>query len=45
LPSASPPEYFIDRSLGRHGVPDALRAAGAIVHVMADVFGERICQD
>jgi hypothetical protein len=25
-------------------VPDALRAAGAIVHVMADVYGERIGQ-
>ena len=29
LPSGSPPEFFIDRSLGRHIVPDALRAAGA----------------
>lgn len=44
LPSASPPEFFIDRSLGRHVVPDALRAAGAIVHVMADVYGQRIGQ-
>lgn len=44
MPSASPPEFFIDRSLGRHVVPDALRAAGAIVHVMADVYGERIGQ-
>jgi hypothetical protein len=44
LPSASPPEFFIDRSLGRHVVPDALREAGAIVHVMADVYGERIGQ-
>jgi hypothetical protein len=42
LPSASPLEFFIDRSLGRHVVPDALREAGAIVHVMADVYGERI---
>lgn len=42
MPSASPPEFFIDRSLGRHIVPDALREAGAVVHVMADVFGERI---
>jgi len=25
-------------------VPDALRAAGAVVHVMADVYGERIGQ-
>jgi hypothetical protein len=44
LPSASPPEFFIDRSLGRHVVPDALREAGAVVHVMADVYGERIGQ-
>jgi len=44
LPSASPPEFFIDRSLGRRVVPDALRAAGAVVHVMADVYGERIGQ-
>jgi len=26
-------------------VPDALRSAGAAVHVMADVYGERIGQD
>jgi PIN like domain len=44
LPSASPPELFIDRSLGRHVVPDALRAAGVVVHVMADVYSERIGQ-
>lgn len=44
MPSASPPEFFIDRSLGRHVVPDALREAGAIVHVMAHVYGERIGQ-
>ena len=44
MPSASPPEFFIDRSLGRHAVPDALREAGAVVHVMADVYGERIGQ-
>lgn len=44
MPSASPPELFIDRSLGRHLVPDALRAAGAVVRVMADVYGERIGQ-
>jgi PIN like domain len=44
LPSASPPEFFIDRSLGRHVVPDALREAGAVAHVMADVYGERIGQ-
>jgi hypothetical protein len=44
LPSDSQPEFFIDRSLGRHVVPDALRDAGAAVHVMADVYGERIGQ-
>jgi hypothetical protein len=44
LPSDSPPEFFIDRSLGRHVAPDALRAAGAVVHVMADIYGERIGQ-
>ena len=44
MPSASPPEFFIDRSLGRHVVPDALREAGAVVHVMADLYGERIGQ-
>jgi hypothetical protein len=44
LPSASPPEFFVDRSLGRHVVPDALREAGVVVHVMADVYGERIGQ-
>jgi hypothetical protein len=27
-----PPDLFIDRSLGRHQVPDALRAAGFTVH-------------
>jgi hypothetical protein len=44
LPSDFPPEFFIDRSLGRHIVPDALRAAGAAIHVMADVYGERVGQ-
>jgi hypothetical protein len=44
LPSASPPEFFVDRSLGRQVVPDALREAGVVVHVMADVYGERIGQ-
>ena len=44
MPSASPPELFIDRSLGRHVVANALRDAGAVVHAMADVYGERIGQ-
>jgi hypothetical protein len=37
-------EFFIDRSLGRVVVPAALRAAGFVVHTMADVYGERIGQ-
>jgi hypothetical protein len=44
LPSASSPEFFVDRSLGRHVVANALRDAGAVVHPMADVYGERIGQ-
>jgi hypothetical protein len=39
-----PPEFFIDRSLGRHTVPAALRQAGVTVHTMADVYGERVGQ-
>jgi heme-degrading monooxygenase HmoA len=33
-----PPEFFVDRSLGRHMVPEALRARGFTVHTMADVY-------
>jgi hypothetical protein len=36
-----PPEFFIDRSLGRHIVPDAIRAAGFVVHTLASVYGEQ----
>jgi hypothetical protein len=39
-----PPEFFIDRSLGRHAVPAVLREAGVTVHTMADVYGERFGQ-
>jgi PIN like domain len=38
------PEFFIDRSLGRRAVPDALRVHGLIVHTMADVYGEQVGQ-
>jgi PIN like domain len=38
------PEFFIDRSLGRHAVPNALRTAGVIVHTMAEVYGEQVGQ-
>ena len=44
MPSGTPPEFFIDRSLGRRVVADALRGVGATVHVMADVYGERVGQ-
>jgi hypothetical protein len=41
---ADQPEFFIDRSLGRKTVPEALRAHGLVVHTMAGVYGERIGQ-
>ena len=37
----SQPEYFVDRSLGRHRVPEALRAAGWILRTHYEVFGDR----
>jgi len=33
-----PPEFFVDRSLGRYVVPEALRQLGLTVHTMADVY-------
>src|SRR4051812_44686675 len=41
---ADEPEFFIDRSLGRKAVPDALRACGLVVHTMASVYGEKAGQ-
>lgn len=38
------PEFFVDRSLGRFTVPEALRACGLVVHAMAEVYGERVGQ-
>jgi hypothetical protein len=35
------PEFFIDRSLGRRHLADALRAQGFVVHTMASVYGEQ----
>lgn len=32
--------FFVDRSLGKHVVPDALRAAGARVEVHDDYFAQ-----
>lgn len=40
--SRQPPErpvFFIDRSLGRHLIPDALFEAGFEVHTMLSVYG------
>lgn len=39
-----PPEFFIDRSLGRKHLADALRAHGLVVHTMASVYGEQAAQ-
>lgn len=40
-PSPKQPDFFIDRSLGRKQIPDALRARGFVVHTMFSVFGAR----
>lgn len=37
-------EFFVDRSLGRHWVANALRECGLTVHTMASVYGERVGQ-
>jgi hypothetical protein len=36
-----PPEFFLDRSLGRHIVADALRAENLIVQTLAERYPER----
>ena len=36
----SPPEFFIDRSVGGRIVPEGLRRLGFVVHTMYDVYGE-----
>lgn len=36
-----PPEFFVDRSLGRYVVPTAVRQAGYAVHTLASVYGEQ----
>jgi hypothetical protein len=41
---ADDPEFFIDRSLGRRAVPEALVACGLVVHTMAAVYGEQVGQ-
>jgi hypothetical protein len=39
-----PPEFFIDRSLGRRHLAEALRALGFVVHTLASVYGEKVAQ-
>lgn len=39
--SPSPPEFFVDKSLGRHDVPSALRSAGWTLRTHVEVFGAR----
>lgn len=38
-----PPEFFVDRSLGK-SIVEALRTTGLTVHSMADVYGEKRAQ-
>lgn len=40
-----PPEFLVDRSLGRHHLSNALRTLGFVVHTLADVYGERRAQE
>ncbi len=35
------PEFFVDRSLGRHRVPQALRERGWLLRTHHEVYGER----
>ena len=37
-PTDAPLTFFVDRSLGAHDVPDALRTAGALVEIHDDHF-------
>jgi len=39
-----PPEFFVDRSLGKHLIPNGLRQAGFTVHTLASVYGEQRAQ-
>lgn len=42
-PPKRPPEFFVDRSLGK-SIAEGLRACGLIVHTMASVYGEETAQ-
>jgi len=39
------PEFFIDRSLGRKHLAEALEELGLTVHTMASVYGEHVAQE
>jgi hypothetical protein len=41
--SDKPPEFFVDRSLGK-SIVEGLRTTGLTVHSMADVYGEERAQ-
>ncbi|MGH3048969.1 MAG: hypothetical protein ACRDLK_02345 [Gaiellaceae bacterium] len=41
MPSLPPPDFFVDRSLGRHRVPELLRAAGWSLQTHHEVYGRR----
>ena len=40
-----PVEFFIDRSLGRRHLAEALSGLGIVAHTMASVYGERVAQE
>jgi hypothetical protein len=42
--SRPPPEFLIDRSLGRIAVPTALRAVSLTVFTLAEIYGEEQAQ-
>ncbi|MGI8921267.1 MAG: hypothetical protein ACR2HD_06275 [Solirubrobacteraceae bacterium] len=39
--SRQPPEFFVDRSLGRHQVADALRSSGWVLRTHHEAYGDR----
>jgi hypothetical protein len=43
--TAGSPEFFIDRSLGRKHLAEALEELSLTTHTMASVYGERIAQE
>jgi hypothetical protein len=43
--AAAPPEFLLDRSLGRRKLPKTLREAGLTVRTLADIYGEEAAQE